>query len=157
MKNILKFIIPIFLIIIITLICCIIFIKPNLLKFQETEEFRYVENNKDNIDKFIVKTVTLLGKNCYEIDSNKGYNILNDISLKKEVNVKTFDSDMYLEVYFNNDIKKSFYFEGENFVYNNKKYKLKNDIILINKDEYESDKITEDMVIVSNENKIECK
>ena len=49
------------------------------------------------------------------------------------------------------------YFEGENFVYNNKKYKLKNDIILINKDEYESDKITEDMVIVSNENKIECK
>jgi hypothetical protein len=157
MKDILKIIIPIILVIIITLICCHFFIKPNLLNFKETTEFRYIENNKNNIDEFIIKTVTLLGEHCYKIDINKGYDILNNTIIKKESKSRCMDSDMYLEIYFNNGTNRKILYECENLVYNNIRYELKNQILLVNKDEYMPDKITQNMIIISDKDKIACK
>ena len=54
-------------------------------------------------------------------------------------------------------VKKSFYFDCESLVYDNIHYDLKDDVILLNKDEYMPDKITKGMIIVSNEDRIECK
>lgn len=156
MKDSLKVIIPIILVMVITLICCKTFIKPNVPKFQETSDFRYIENNKDNIEMFIVKTNTLLGEHCYKIDIDKGYNVLKNISIKKEIQMTTFDSNMYLEIYFNNGKLKSFYFEGDNLVYNGKKYELNNNVILFNKDNYVPDKTTKTMIIISSKDEIEC-
>lgn len=155
-KNIFKVIILLILVIIITLIYCILFLKPKL-NFKETNEFVYIENNKDNIKEFIVKTNTLLGEYCYKIDINKGYEILNNIIIKKESNTRCFDSDMYLEIYFNNGISKTIFFECENLVYDNIRYELKDNILLVNKDEYIPDKITKNTIIISNKNKITCK
>lgn len=156
MRDILKAIVSIILVIVITLICCILFLKPKL-NFKETSEFRYIENNKDNIEEIIVKTVTLLGEHCYKIDTNKGYDILNNIVIKKKSKFGCTDSDMYLEVYFNNGTSKTIFFECENLVYNNIKYELKDNILLVNKDEYMPDKITKNTIIISNKDKINCK
>ncbi len=156
MKDVIKVIIPIILVMIITLLFCKIFIKPKVFNFKETDNFKYIEKNKDNVEQFVVRTITLLGEYCYEINIDKGYNALNNISIKKETNMHTFDSDMYLEIYFKDETLKSFYFEGDNLVYNNKKYELDNKVILVNKDEYMPDKITKGMIIVSDKDRVEC-
>jgi len=157
MKTILKVIISIFLIIIITLVCCLIFIKPNTLNFQETQEFIYIEKNKNNINEIIIKTDTLLGEHCYKIDINKGYDILNNTIIKKESKYRCMDSDMYLEIYFNDGTNRKILYECENLVYNNTRYELKDTIFLVNKDEYIPDKITKNTIIISNKDKITCK
>ena len=155
-KNIFKAIVSLILVILITLICCILFLKPKL-NFHETNEFIYIENNKDNIKEFIIKINTLLGEYCYKIDIDKGYDILNNIIIKKESNTRCMDSDMYFEIYFNNGISKTIFFECENLVYDNIRYELKENILLVNKDEYIPDKITKNTIIISNEDKITCK
>ena len=157
MKDILKVIVYIIVIMIITLICLKIFIKQNILNFKETKEFRYIEKNKDNISEFIVKTDTLLGEHCYKIDINKGYDILNNIIIKKEAKYMCTDSDYYLEVYFKNGTNKKILFECENLVYGGIRYQLKDEINLVNKDEYMPDKITKATIIISDEDKVECK
>ena len=156
LKNIFKVIILLILVIIITLICCILFLKPKL-NFKETNEFVYIENNKDNIKEFIVKTDTLLGEHCYKIDIDKVYEILNNIIIKKESKTRCFDSDMYFEIYFNDGTHKTIFFECENLVYDNIRYELKDNILLVNKDEYIPNKITKNTIIISNEDKIICK
>lgn len=157
MKDIFKIIAYIISIIFITLIICIFFIKPNQLNFKELSEFKYIDNNKNNIKEINIRTETLLGKHCYKIDIDKGYNTLNNLTIKKQSDIRCTDSDMYIDVYFNNEEKKSFKFECGNFVYNQKRYKLKKQILIYNKDEYLPEKITEDMIIISNEDKVECK
>ena len=64
---------------------------------------------------------------------------------------------MYLEFYINDGTMKSFSFDCESLVYDNTHYELKEDVILVNKDEYIPDKTTKGMIIVSNEDKIDCK
>ena len=112
-----KKIIFIFLVMIATLILCFLFIKPKTLNFQNTEEFIYVENHIDDIDKFVIKSVTLLGEHCYLIDISKGYEILKNIDIKKETNMTITDSDRYFEIYFNSGKNLNFKFEGENLEY----------------------------------------
>ena len=46
MKNSLKVVIYIVLVIIITVVLCSIFIKPKVLNLKVTEEYQYIENNK---------------------------------------------------------------------------------------------------------------
>ena len=157
MKYTAKIIIYIILIIIVTLIICTFFIKPNPLKFKETNEFKNIEYNKDNIKEINIRTETLIGRYCYKIDIEKGYKLLNNISIKNKTNMICTDSDMYIEVYFNNNTKNTFKFECGNLVYNQDRYKLKNKIKLYNKDEYLPNEITEDMIIISNVDKVECK
>ena len=157
MKTSLKFITYIILVIVITLILCSIFIKPKTLNFKITNEFQNVQKNRKNIEEIIVRSETLLGRFCYKLDIDKGYEILNNIYIKKQAKMMCTDSDKYLEVYFKDGTNEEFLFECENLVYNGIRYELKDKIMLFNKDEYIPDKITKGMIIVSNEDRIECK
>ena len=157
MKTSLKVICYIILVIIITLICCFIFIKPKTFNFKLTNEFQKVQKNKNNIEEIIVRLDTQMGKFCYKLDIDKGYNILNNISVKGEAKMMCTDSDKYLEFYFEDGTDEVFYFECENLVYYGMRYELKDKFILVNKDEYLPDKITKDMIIVSNKDRVECK
>ena len=130
---------------------------PNVSNFNETGLYKYIENNKDNVDQVIVRTVTLLGENCYKINTLDGYNILNNISFKKKTNMTCTDSDMYIEFYFKNNEKRILSFEFGNMHYKDEKYDLENEVILYNRDQYVPDKINNGMIIVSDSNKVECR
>ena len=155
-KN-LKFIIYIILVIIISFILCFVFIKPEVLNLKTTKEYEYIQNNKKNIEEVIIRNEAQLGTSCYKLDKNKAYEILSNIKIKKETKMWCSSGNMYLEFYFNEETKKGFYFECESLVYDNTHYELKEEVMLINKDEYMPEKITSGMIIVSNEDKVECK
>ena len=55
MKNILKVIIYIILVMFITFILCVIFMKPKIFNLKTTEEYEYIQNNKKNIEEIIIK------------------------------------------------------------------------------------------------------
>lgn len=156
MKSVIKIIMSLLLIILITIICCIVFI-PNVPNFKEMSEYKYIDNNKENIYEVIARTVTLLGEHCYKIDKDIGIEILNGISFKKKTNMTCTDSDMYLEFYFKNNEKRVLSFECGNMHYKDEKYILKNEVILYNEDQYVFDDITDGMIVVSEEDKIECR
>lgn len=156
MKSILKVVFLLTIVIVITVIGCFIFI-PDVPKFKETSEFKYIDNKKDDVEEVIIRTVTLLGERCYKIESDKGYAVLNIISFKKKVNMTCTDSVMYLEFYFENGEHRELYFECGNLIYKDEKYELKEEIILYNEDEFVPDEITDSMIIVSNANRVECK
>lgn len=157
MKSSLKIIIYISIVMIITLILCIIFIRPKVLNLKATEEYEYIRNNKKELEEVIIKNDAQLGTTCYRLDINKAYEILNNIEIKKETKKWCSGGNMYLEFYFKNEVKKSFYFDCESLVYNSIHYELKEDVILVNKDKYMPDKITNTMIIVSNKDEVECK
>lgn len=156
MKKINFSFIFIFLVMSATLILCFIFIRPKALNFQNTNEFLYLENHINDIDKFVVKSDTLLGKHCYLIDTGKGYDLLKNIDIKKETNMTITDSDKYLQIYFNSGKTIYFKFEGENLVYNGKKYILKNPIVSYKKEEYVPEEINEYMIVFSEKDEIDC-
>lgn len=156
MKDIFKIISVLLLVVLITIISCFIFI-PDVPKFNKTSEYKYIENNKNNLNEVIVRTVTLLGERCYKIDVSEGYNIFKNISFKKKANVTCTDSDMYMEFYFKNDSKRVLQFECGNLLYKGERYELKNKIVLYNSDEYLPDEIDEGMIIISNKDMVQCK
>lgn len=155
MKNILKIIIYIVLVMFITFIVCIVFIKPKVFDFKATKEYEYIQNNKKDIEKIIIRNIGQLGESCYKLGMEEAYEILDNISIKKETGFCS-SSDVYLEFYFDDGIYKRIYFECENLFYDNKRYELEDRIILFNEDEYVLDEITEGMIIVSNKDKIDC-
>ena len=157
MKKYLKYICYIIIVIIITFILCVIFIKPKVLNLKTTKEYEYIQNNKKNIKEIIIRNEAQLGTTCYRLDINKSYEILNNIEIKKETKKWCSGGKMYLNLNFYDGTKKNFYFDCESLVYDNIHYELKNEVILVNKDEYMPDKITKGMIIVSNEDKVECK
>ena len=157
MKISLKIFIYVTIIIFITLILCIVFIKPKTLNLKVTEEYEYIQKNKKNIEEVIIRNDAQLGTNCYKLDTNKAYEILNNIEIKKETKMWCSSGTMHLEFKFNDGTKKSFYFDCENLVYDNTHYELKEDVILVNKDEYIPDKITNTMIVVENKDEVECK
>jgi len=157
MKDGLKIVIYIILVMLITFILCCIFIKPKVLNIKEIEEYKYIQKNKINIKEVIIRNETQLGIGCYKLDTNKAYEILNNIEIKKEAKIWCSGENKYLEFYFNDGTNKEFYFECVNFVYDNVYYELKEEVILVNKDEYMPGEITKGMIIVSNEDIIECK
>ena len=152
-----KTIIYVILVMVITLISCKIFIKPKVFSLKATKEYEYIQNNKKNIEKVIIRNDAQLGISCYELEINKAYEILNNMEIKKESKIWCSGGKKYLQFYFNEGTKKEFYFDCESLVYDNISYELKEEIILINKDEYIPDKITKGMIIVSNEDRVECK
>ena len=156
MKKSIKFIIYIVLVMVITFIVCFIFIKPKLLNLKTTEEYEYIQNNKKNIEEVIIKNEAQLGTTCYKLDTNKAYEILSNIEIKKEAG-GCYSDNKYLEFYFNGGISKKIKFECENLIYDGKKYELEDKVVLFNKDEYMPEEITKGMIIVSNEDKIDCK
>ena len=85
MKYNLKIFIYITIVIFITLILCIVFIKPKVLNLKVTKEYEYIQNNRKNIEEVIIKNEAQLGTKCYSININKAYEILNNIEIRKEV------------------------------------------------------------------------
>ena len=156
MKKNLKMIIYIFLVMFITFVLCVIFIKPKVLNLKLTKEYEYIQNNKKDIKEVIIRNKAQLGTSCYKLDINKAYEILNNIEIKKETGFCS-GSNVYLEFYFKDKINKIIEFECGNLYYDGKRYVLKDQVILYNKDEYIPDKITEGMIIVSKEDKTDCK
>ena len=154
-KN-LKFIIYIILVIIITFILCFVFIKPEVLNLRTTKEYEYIQNNKKNIEEVIIRNEAQLGISCYKLDTNKAYEILSNIEIKKETG-GCYSNNKYLEFYFNDGISKKIKFECENLIYDGKRYELEDKVVLYNKDEYMPDEITKGIIVVSNKDKIECK
>ena len=156
MKNILKIVIPIIIVAVITFILCIIFIKPKVLSIKATKEYEYIQNNKKNIEKVIIRNEAQLGISCYELEINKAYENLNNMEIKRESKKWCSGGEKYLQFYFNEGTNKEFYFDCESLVYDNISYELEEEIILINKDEYMPDKITKGMIILSNKDKVVC-
>ena len=156
MKRSLKFIIYIILVMIITFILCFIFIKPKVLNLKTTKEYEYIQNNKQNIEDVIIRNEAQLGTSCYKLNTNKAYEILNNIEIKKESG-GCYSDNKYLEFYFKDGTNKKIKFECENLIYDGKRYELEDKVVLFNKDEYMPEEITKGMIIVSNEDKIECK
>ena len=156
MKDGLKIVIYIILVMLITFILCCIFIKPKVLNIKEIEEYKYIQKNKINIKEVIIRNETQLGIGCYKLDTNKAYEILSNIEIKKETG-GCYSNNKYLEFYFNDGISKKIKFECENLIYDGKKYELEDKVVLFNKDEYMPEEITKGMIIVSNEDKVECR
>ena len=75
----------------------------------------------------------------------------------KETKFWCSDSDKYLEFYFKDGTYKGIHFQCEYLVYDGINYELKDKVILVDKDVYIPDKITKGMIIVSDEDKIDCK
>ena len=156
MKYTSKTIIYVILVMTITLILCMIFIKPKILKFKTTREYVYIQKNRKDIEEVIIRYSAQLGESCYKLDTKKAYDILNDISVKKEGSWCS-GPDIYLEFYFKNRANKKIHFVCENLFYDGVSYELKDKVILINKDEYIPDKITKGMITVEDKDKVDCK
>ena len=77
-KNIKKYkeIIIILFLMLITLILCITISNPKHLKFNETSEYIYIQNHKQEIDKIILKAYTMLGEKAYLIDTKEGLDFI---------------------------------------------------------------------------------
>lgn len=155
MKRYIKYILTVFLTMILTLYLCTLYKKSKILNFKETMDYNYIENNKNKIDKIILKTDTLLGEHCYLID-NSAINTLKNIEIKKETNMKITDSDKYYQIYFKTGKVITIKFEGENLEYDGKKYILKNQIVDYKKEIFLPEKIDEYMIIFSQDDEIEC-
>lgn len=125
----------------IALIIILLCIKPTL-KFKETEEYLYIEKNKNDVSQFVVEIDNLSGKHCYEINKKDALEVLEEFEIKKETKISVTDSDMYYKIYFNDETVKTFEFEGGHLVYNNKKYELKN---------------SSEIFVLSTDNEIDCR
>jgi hypothetical protein len=77
-----KVILLIFVIMIVTLGLCFLFIKPKVFNFKNINEYVYFENHINEIDKIVLETYTLIGKNSYLIDKEKGKERQGDIQDK---------------------------------------------------------------------------
>lgn len=120
------------------------------LKFEDTNEYTYINNNRDKVNKFVVQTVTLLGRHCYEVDKTEGLNVLDNLKIEAATNMYETDSDMYYDVYFEDGIVKSFKFNVGNLVYKGNRYKLNNfkEFILSTENEIDchSEKINHNLI-----------
>lgn len=123
-----KLVILIFLVMPITLIICMQIPKFKHIKFNQTREYIYYNSHKDEIDKIVLKTYTLLGEKCYLINNEIGKDFIENLKIKKEINYTITDSNASLYMYYNSSQIKQFNFESGNFKYENKKYEVNNDV-----------------------------
>lgn len=145
----------------------------NELDFKEINDFKFVKDNKENIEKIVLKTSTLLGEKCYLVDTEKAYDLLDNITIKEETSEHITDSNIYIMVHFNENIKnkyyfekeklyeekivKSFWFESAHLVHSGKKYILeKEPLFFINKDEVPENIDEEVNTVLIAEEEIEC-
>ena len=141
--------------------------------FKETSDFKFVKENKENIEKIVLKTATLLGEKCYLLDKEEAYNLLDNITIKYETNEHITDSNSYIMVHFNENIKnkyyfekeklyeekivKSFWFESTHLVYSGKKYVLeKEPLFFINREDVPKDIENELNTVLIAKEEIEC-
>ena len=118
----------IIIVMIITLVICITISKLRHIKFSQINEYVYYHNHKEEIDKIELRTYTLLGEKCYQIEQKEGKEFLDNLKIKKKINYTVTDSNATLSIYFKQNIKKDFNFEAGNLIYENQRYELNKDI-----------------------------
>ena len=102
-------------IMVVTLGLCVLFIKPKVLNFKNINEYVYLENHIDEIDKIVLETYTLIGKKSYFVDKENGIEFLNNIRIKKEIDYTITDSDASLVIFYKSGENTIFNFEYNNF------------------------------------------
>ena len=141
--------------------------------FEDVKDYKFVKDNKENIEKIVLKTNTLLGEKCYLLNTEEAYSLLDNITIVEETNEHVTDSNFYVMVHFNDNIKrkyyfekqrlyeekivKTFWFEGSNLVHSGKNYKLeKGPIFFINKNDVPEDIDKENNIVIVAEREIQC-
>jgi len=141
--------------------------------FNDVKDYIFIKDNKENIEKIVLKTNTLLGEKCYLLNTEEAYNLLDSITIVEETTEHVTDSDFYVMVHFNENIKrkyyfekqrlyeekivKTFWFEGSNLVHSGKKYKLeKGPIFFTNENEVPEDIDKENNIVISAEREVQC-
>ena len=74
--------------------------------FDDVKDYIFVKDNKENIEKIVLKTDTLLGEKCYLLNTEEAYSLLNNIIIFEETNQHVTDSNFYVMVHFNDNIKR---------------------------------------------------
>lgn len=115
-------------IMVVTLGLCVLFIKPKVLNFKNINEYIYLENHIDEIDKIVLETYTLIGKNSYFVDKENGIKFLNNLRIKKEIDYTITDSNANLVIFYKSGENTIFNFEYNNFKYGSKKYEVNSNI-----------------------------
>lgn len=115
-------------IMVVTLGLCVLFIKPKVLNFKNINEYIYLENHIDEIDKIVLETYTLIGKNSYFVDKENGIKFLNNLRIKKEIDYTITDSNASLVIFYKSGENTIFNFEYNNFKYGSKKYEVNSNI-----------------------------
>lgn len=111
-------------IMVVTLGLCVLFIKPKVLNFKNINEYVYLENHIDEIDKIVLETYTLIGKNSYLVDKENGIEFLNNLRIKKEIDYTITDSNASLVIFYKSGENTIFNFEYNNFKYGSRKYEV---------------------------------
>lgn len=138
--------------------------------FKEIKDYLFVVENKENIEKIVLKTDT---EKCYLLNTEETFKFLDNINTLEEATEYITDSNFYIMVHFNDNIDKKYYFEkqklyeekivksfrfeGENLIHSGKKYKIESaPIFFTNKDEVPSDINEGDNTLIIAERQIEC-
>lgn len=134
--------------------------------FALSDDFLYVKNHLDDVDRFIVKTETLLGEKCYLVDKEEGFKALEQTIVKEETTEYITDSNMYYYIHFDFDevdiyahegVLKYFRFEGGNLIHDGKKYKLEKEHLFFTDESQISEEINkENTIILVSDNEIDC-
>lgn len=98
----------------------------NLLKFQDIDEIKYINENKDNISSIVVHKVTLGSNDCYNVDIDEGYEVINKIIITKKSNIFVTDDYLSYTFKFNDDTSKTVNFEGDYLVIGRESYSVDN-------------------------------
>ncbi len=86
-----------------------------LLKFNEINDYKFIIENKENIDKVILKKDDI----CYLLDKDDTLEIFNNINIKEKDIKNEYKDNYYIIFEFNENIENKYYFE-ENKLYEEK-------------------------------------
>lgn len=141
--------------------------------FDDVKDYVFIKDNKENIEKIVLKTDTLLGERCYLLNTDEALNLLDNIIISEETTEHVTDSNFYVMVHFNENIKrkyyfekqrlyeekivKTFWFEGSNLVHSGKNYKLeKGPLFFTNKDDVKENIDKENNIVIIAEREVQC-
>lgn len=96
------------------------------INFNEFEEVKYIEKNKDNISSVIIHKTTLGSNDCYEVDKDLAYDSIINIKIVKKSNISVTDDYLSYTFIFNDGTKKEFSFEGDYLNYKKENYTINN-------------------------------
>lgn len=149
----------IFLIIITLLLCgC----SNKLIIFTELEDYKYIIENKENIENTILKKED----KCYLLDKEKTLEIFNNIIIKDNAINNEYKDNYYIIFEFNENIDNKYYFEGNalyeekltktfqfndnSFIYSGNKYALEKEI------NFTTQEIDNNKLNITYSNEIDC-
>ncbi|HPE15207.1 MAG TPA: hypothetical protein PLT65_05235 [Bacilli bacterium] len=97
-----------------------------LLYFQDIQEIKYINENKDNISSVVVHKTTLASNDCYKVDIDEAYEKINKIKIIKKSNIFVTDDYLSYNFKFDDETKKTVYFEGKYLVIDKESYTIEN-------------------------------